>query len=207
MSLIKCGCPCKQKFEEYDDRGRKRKFIHGHNLKVKNYAVKNTVEDFWNNVDKTSKNKCWNWKGNCFSTGYGVFYINYKIVSTHRYSYKLKFGKIPKGLSVLHRCDNRKCCNPYHLYLGIQQENMNDMIERGRSLTGEQHPHHKLTLNQVKKIRKLYSIGKHSQYDLAKIFNVHQSTIWRVVDNITWKQQSKTNNSSTKHNEIKPCKT
>ena len=56
----------------------------------------------------------------------------FRTVSSHRYAWELWEGPIPNGMNVLHRCDNRRCCNPAHLFLGTQQENMLDMYAKGR---------------------------------------------------------------------------
>lgn len=100
--------------------------------------IKNIVDRFWSKVDKTSsttfyKNtRCWNWVATLKSTGYGSFWYSGKMVSSHRFTYKLKHGKIPKGLELDHLCRNRKCCNPNHLETVTHQENM----QRGFSFNG-----------------------------------------------------------------------
>lgn len=186
MSLIFCACGCKKTLEDTDSSGRKRKYILGHNS-TGNYIC-NTTNDFWNKINIKNNDDCWIWLGGLFKTGYGAFHINYKTVLAHRYSYELTYGKILNGMLVLHKCDNKKCCNPKHLFLGTQKDNMDDMINKGRSLFGEKHPQHKLMKNNVEEIKKLYTEGKYSQYNLAKIFNVKQVTIWRIINNVAWRK-------------------
>lgn len=74
---------------------------------------------------------CWLWTGNCYPNGYGQISINYKSCLAHRYSWTVKYGAIPDGLWVLHRCDVKKCVNPDHLFLGTNSDNQKDAIAKG----------------------------------------------------------------------------
>jgi hypothetical protein len=145
-------------------------------------------ERFLSHTNKNGENGCWNWTGALYQNGYGVFTYRYRAVKVHRYSYRLYRGQIPEGLEVCHTCDNKKCVNPEHLFLGTQQDNMTDMVNKGRSLTGEKGTNTKLTWEQVREIRKLYKTGKHSQYTLADLFNVSRSNIKFILNNKTWKE-------------------
>jgi hypothetical protein len=98
------------------------------------------------------------------------------------------YGSIPDGLFVLHICDNRKCCNPKHLYLGTHQDNIKDMVDRGRSLSGENNNQSKLTEESVLKIRELYSTGNYTYKELGQIFGGRGiGTIFDVIKRKTWK--------------------
>lgn len=88
-------------------------------------------ERFWKKVDIKGENDCWNWMG-ATSYGYGQFGINYKLIRSHRISYMLSNGEIPDNFVICHSCDNKKCCNPKHLFLGTQSENILDAVNKGR---------------------------------------------------------------------------
>ena len=85
---------------------------------------------FWSYVDRT--NYCWNWKGSLSSCGYGVTKHG-KERSAHRIAYQLIYGTIPKNKSVCHHCDNRKCVNPTHLFIGSHFDNMFDRQIKGQN--------------------------------------------------------------------------
>ncbi len=143
---------------------------------------------FWKHVDKKLDHECWNWIGYHNHNGYGSIKVNKKLIRVHRFSWVLHNGKIPNETPcVLHYCDNPKCVNPGHLFLGTQYDNVHDMISKNRAnnLKGENHGSHKLTLDQVKYIRA--AKGKISQTELGKMFNVVRETISAIHRNITWK--------------------
>lgn len=86
---------------------------------------------FWDKVDKKTKNKCWNWKASLQRGGYGSFHLRcLDTARAHRVSWMIHFGKTK--LHVLHKCDNPKCVNPNHLFLGDEKKNILDMVEKGR---------------------------------------------------------------------------
>ena len=129
-------------------------------------------------VDKIMKTEtCWLWIACCGNEGYGQFWVNKKIIKAHRFAYELWIGKIPAGLCVRHKCDNPKCVRPEHLETGSHQDNMNDMIYRGRC-------HSKLTKNDIIEIRVLS--GFFNQTELGKMYSISQTHISNILNNKRW---------------------
>jgi hypothetical protein len=91
------------------------------------------AETFWRRLDGTSDpGSCWHFTGWLDKDGYGVLIAHRRHQRAHRVAWALTHGPIPDGLLVLHTCDRPGCCNPRHLYLGTQADNMADMIDRDR---------------------------------------------------------------------------
>ncbi len=101
--------------------------------------------------------ECWDWAGSKDKKGYGKLNVNNVPELIHRLSWGFHCGPIPKGEQVLHRCDNPPCSNPAHLFLGIHQDNMDDMWAKGRARPrrhlGTEHGMSRLTEDQVYAIR------------------------------------------------------
>src|ERR1044071_9273813 len=148
---------------------------------------KRSPEDrFWEKVDKSGD--CWLWTAGKSSRGYGKFFIaqNEPEISAHRFSYELAHGPIPEGMYVCHRCDNRRCVNPSHLFLGTHQQNIEDMVVKQRHAQGNRNGCAKLTVVDVVAIRQRYATGSVTQSALAAEYNVTQTAIYGVVRRITW---------------------
>ena len=89
------------------------------------------IKRFWKLVDIKEPNDCWNWKASLRSKeGEGSFCLNYVTVAAGRIAWTIVNGPIPDGLLILHTCDNRKCCNPKHLYCGTYTDNNSDRAKR-----------------------------------------------------------------------------
>ena len=153
--------------------------------------MKTMEERFWEKVDRREHNECWNWLAGDNSRGYGVIWANGTMSKAHRISWEMHNGKIPKDdsffktLHVLHKCDNKKCVNPNHLFLGTQYDNMKDMENKNRGICGELRSNAKLNETTVRVCRRYHpaiSMGK-----LAEIFDVCESTIWKAISRKRWR--------------------
>ena len=137
---------------------------------------------------------CIEWKGARFKDGYGMMHHDGKTLRAHRYSYCLANGctmESIKGLFVCHRCDNRICINPKHLFLGTAKDNRDDMVAKGRErhASGEHHGLSKLTLSDVRAIKRALAMG-YKKAELARIYQVTQPAIKRIEDGTAWKHVS-----------------
>lgn len=146
------------------------------------------LERYWRRVHRSSG--CWLWAGEKNNQGYGRFAIYRAGVRrrllTHRVAVEIAIGQDCSGQMVLHGCDNPPCCNPAHLRLGSQRENVADARARARSSPpphwrGESHPRARLTEAQVAEIRRLHGSGQATQEELGTRFGVNQTTVSRIV--------------------------
>ncbi len=130
---------------------------------------------------------CWEWQGTK-RRGYGRLTVGGRSVSAHRLSYEEFNGAIPAGYEVCHKCDNRKCVNPEHLFVGTRQDNVNDRERKGRNIVhcGESNPSAKLTKRDVLHIRQRRVQEGTSFEKLAKEYGVSKRTVQRAVSGETW---------------------
>jgi len=135
-----------------------------------------------------SSDGCWNWNGALNTSGYAwMSYLGRsRIVS--RVAWELENGPISVGLCVLHRCDNRKCINPSHLFLGDNLTNQRDMIAkgRGRKAFGSRSGVAKLNEQLVVQMREAYSLGS-TPTDIARQHGLPRSTVWHALNKRTWR--------------------
>lgn len=159
-----------------------------HSCAAKNQKVESLEIRFWKMVDKKEEDECWIFIGCKNKDGYGKMSKgNSKLDSTHRISYELHKGNIPENMVVMHTCDNPSCCNPKHLILGTQNDNMQDMISKRRFVP--RNTPYKLTEEQMIEIRNNY-IGKRGEkVKLAKEYDVVVTTITNILNNKSWKWQ------------------
>ena len=129
---------------------------------------------------------CQLWRGSLDKDGYGTAYVRGRKVRAHRWAWELENGPIPKGLLVLHACNNPPCVRVSHLYLGTQKENIAQRDAQGRRGDARGHPK-KLTAEQVQDIRRTYALAvPPSQLWLAQEYGVHPSTISRIIARLRW---------------------
>lgn len=139
---------------------------------------------FWRKVSKTDS--CWLWTGAKNKDGCGrIGTIGGKLEKASRVSYSLKYGNIPSGMFVCHRCDNPRCVRPGHLFLGTPRDNTLDMVAKGRGrwLCGESSPVSKITERQALAILK----GTRTQKTIAKQYGISQAHVSSIKRRIVWK--------------------
>lgn len=140
---------------------------------------------------RVSRSGCWEWTGVIGRGGYGCIRISRGLVGAHRLSFVLFNGGIPPGMFVCHRCDNRKCINPAHLFAGTAGDNWRDCLSKGRANNvvgrfGEANYSAKLTATQVARIREMYRSGHYSQRSLGKLFGIHQTHVSEITRGTKW---------------------
>lgn len=118
------------------------------------------------------------------SDGYGWVGINYKNWLAHRLVFVVKKGEIPKGKMVLHKCGNRSCINPDHLYAGGLHDNVHDSLDHGTWKWGKTAL--KLNPKAVREIRKIYAEGGITQSELGKRFGVTQTSVSQILLGKQW---------------------
>lgn len=159
----------------------------------------------------TSNEGCWEWTARLTKDGYGQFRTGGKgspNVPAHRVAWTLAYGDVPDGLLVLHRCDNRCCVRPDHLFVGTPADNSADMVAKARAASGSRNARFgakdfpqptrerrargehngwaRLTEDDVRVIREAYATGQWRQVDLAERFGTPQTNISRIVNRRAW---------------------
>lgn len=159
-------------------------------------AKKQSPKSFWAKVKK-QENGCWEWQGALNNSGYGTCGWGGTTYVAHRVAAWI-YGMVesmeaPRNSDnpnhVLHKCDNRRCCNPAHLFLGTYSDNMNDAYNKKRKVQpkGEGHTNAKLSNAQAEEIRRQHSNGM-TQVKLANMYGVSQVVVSRIVRNIGYTQ-------------------
>lgn len=147
------------------------------------------AENFFNKVEKDPETGCWVWTA-FIHKGYGRIRFGDAMRYAHRVSYQWYTGEDPRGLCVCHHCDNPKCVNPDHLFLGIYQDNMDDMVSKGRhrggSQPGEKNPSSKLTEERVLKVVGMLPHMNNKQIAAHLKGKVTHSSISNIRRGKTW---------------------
>lgn len=138
---------------------------------------------FSHKVDRSGS--CHEWKGSIARNGYGCIHHDGRTAYAHRIAWLLRYGDVPDGCLVLHRCDNRRCVNTDHLFLGSFKDNMADMVAKRRQAHGERNAHAKLTERQVIEIRTMGGSNRSvaEQYGVSPglVSMIRSRRIWRMV--------------------------
>jgi len=150
---------------------------------------KNKLESFNDKYEVVEELGCWVWTASILKVGYGCMRWDGKTQLSHRVSYDLHKGKIPDGMHVLHKCDNRFCVNPNHLFIGTNLDNIKDRLSKNRPKTGcvgEKSGRAILSEVDVNNIRAIKKYCKCTQQQLADIYNVSKSCINHAI-HYNWK--------------------
>ena len=153
-------------------------------------AKRKYLHDVWDLIQKGNPNDCWEWIGSKNSTGYGTMTVAQQAYSAHRIVYFLNFPneitvKAPKNKFlkefVLHKCDNRTCCNPNHMFLGNYDDNNKDAKKKCRTNApkGSKHKLAKLSQEQAEQAR-LFHGHSWTYVEIGKMFNIHANNISRI---------------------------
>ena len=151
--------------------------------------TKDQIDRFYNKVNKDTPTGCWEWTAGLDKDGYGTFKLDGKKWRAHRLSWIIAKGDIPEDIVVCHTCDNRKCCNDSHLFLGNNSMNTYDAIRKRRKAdtSGEANGRAILTENKVIEIRYLCEQGLLSQKEISERTGISQALISMIKTKKIWK--------------------
>lgn len=150
--------------------------------KIREPLTRNNLSEF-TSVDASG---CWNWILRLNDDGYGKKTLDGKKRSAHVIVWILFNGDLPKGKCVLHKCDNRRCVNPDHLFVGTQLDNIQDMKEKGRARKGVTHFWAKINPAIVANMRSDRASGQTFK-SIAEKYGVDEKTAWHAIKGRTWR--------------------
>lgn len=144
-------------------------------------AIRWLKEQIKENRDAES---CWEWRFSSIPSGYGHAWFENQYIAAHQLALILAGHPRPTPESVaLHSCDNPPCVNPAHLRWGTTKDNSLDMVQRGRSLVGSNHPRAKLTESQVREIK----ADPRKNAEIARDYGCLQTTVGHIKKGRQWK--------------------
>lgn len=194
MSLCQCGCGKQPPLYRRSDskrgvvKGQQAPFMRGHYLRQVREGGRFRKPDgyyqerFHAHYERRGDDECWLWTGPKKPNGYGAVLMGDRTtphLQAHRVAYELAFGLIGSGLCVCHRCDQRNCVNPKHLFLGTNSDNMRDAAAKGR-LSVPKPKSRKVSDDQVAEIRALVASGL-SQRIVRERFGLSSAFISQVI--------------------------
>jgi DNA-binding XRE family transcriptional regulator len=143
--------------------------------------AKKRLHEITSQILPPNKQGCWFWNGNINRvTGYGKIIWESKEHGAHRWMWEMVIGTIPDGMCILHKCDNPRCVNPAHLFLGNTLDNMKDRDNKGR-----QKKPHRFDVSQIRTIRTFYKDTKDVGW-LSRAYGVHSKSIYNIVKRLTY---------------------
>jgi HNH endonuclease len=170
---------------------------------------KTPEQRFWSCVEIGRNTDCWPWSAGSDKDGYGKTYYNSRSMRAHRVSWETHCGDIPEGMLICHKCDNPKCVNPAHLFVGTPRDNTRDMIMKGRrvlshgypgigshlkrwrkehpgAFSGCNGPNAKLTDADVGEIRRLLASRDTSKGQIGRLFGISRTHVTRIERFEAW---------------------
>lgn len=186
--IVKPGLKCRkcvtERQNEWARKKKDRKCVYCHNSFIPNsIAPECSLKCRLLNRVKEVKG-CWEWQGKITKAGYGEITHSRVYMLAHRAAYKTFKDEIPQGKQVCHTCDNRKCINPEHLWIGTAKENMGDAKKKGRL---SKQPMKKFTMKEVNEIRRKLGLGI-STVRLSREYNVSQALIHNIKTHKHYKE-------------------
>ena len=149
---------------------------------------KTLKESFFNKLIITEEDSCWGWRGSLHKKHkHGKLRHSGQDYLAYRLSWEFHRGVIPPNISVCHSCDNRACCNPKHLFLGTQKDNVKDMVHKNRQAKGEKIYGAVLTPFKVRFIRRLWKTNTYNMVQIANLMEINYQTIVKVIQRKTWR--------------------
>lgn len=159
-----------------------------------------TFERLKNNCSINEKTGCWEWQKCLSSNGYGAIHSGTSptiLLNSHVAMFQVIHGPVPKGMVVMHTCDNKPCCNPDHLRLGTYLDNIRDAFDKGIMPQGEKHSLAKLTSEQVLEIYSLRNNRPRGLLaSLGRKYGVDRMTIKQIMTGKNWKSVTQNTNAT-----------
>lgn len=170
--------------------------MRSNSLDIPARSLKAVRKRFFSRVRKTSA--CWEWTGSILGGergGYGQFALreseigHTSTVKAHRVSWVLSRGRIPAGVDILHKCDNRRCVRPSHLFKGNAKINAEDRTAKGRGVRGSRVNTAKLSESDVRRVRRI--LAKDSRHGIrvaiARKMKISPQIIYRIAEGVCWR--------------------